>query len=168
MKFCSHCSGDKCCGIVKEKGLIGSVYLTQYDIDLIKSNLSLAEEDFIAYRRSSITFKKMTLLKNGQRNGCIFFDKIKGRCKIYEYRPLDCRLFPLDIEKIEDKYFWILYDYICPISKKEVVNLLKLGKTYFLPAVKNELEEYATLEMKLSELKRWKIVEPLPSQYQTL
>lgn len=35
--------------------------------------------------------------EEGRDGGCIFFDTREDKCDIYERRPLDCRLFPFDI-----------------------------------------------------------------------
>lgn len=44
---------------------------------------------------------------------CIFFDS--GRCTIYEHRPTDCRLFPLDLMlRADGRVVWIAYQSICP------------------------------------------------------
>ena len=40
-----------------------------------------------------------------------------NRCNLYEDRPLDCRLFPLDIIKENGKYWWCIFT-ICPNHKK--------------------------------------------------
>ncbi|MBA4718640.1 MAG: YkgJ family cysteine cluster protein [Nitrosopumilus sp.] len=46
---------------------------------------------------------------------CMFYDSKKG-CTIYKHRPLDCRMFPFDIHKIDDKYRWVVYS--CNTDKK--------------------------------------------------
>lgn len=47
---------------------------------------------------------------------CPFLDR-NGKCKIYEMRPLDCRLFPLDIIEENGEYFWCVFT-ICPNWRK--------------------------------------------------
>jgi len=47
---------------------------------------------------------------------CPFLDQ-NGKCKIYEMRPLDCRLFPLDIIEENGEYFWCVFT-ICPNWRK--------------------------------------------------
>ena len=44
-------------------------------------------------------------------NECIFLEN--GRCSIYNYRPLDCKLYPFDIIKKDSKYYLILYQLGC-------------------------------------------------------
>jgi Fe-S-cluster containining protein len=63
-------------------------------------------------------------LKN--RHGfCVFYDVEKCRCKIYKYRPLGCRIYPVIYSELEG----IMVDDLCPmkntISESE---LKKKGK----------------------------------------
>ena len=43
---------------------------------------------------------------------CIFL--ANGLCSKYDKRPFDCRIFPLDIKKIDGKIMWILWEN-CPL-----------------------------------------------------
>jgi uncharacterized cysteine cluster protein YcgN (CxxCxxCC family) len=54
-----------------------------------------------------VRYRSLRLKDDGS---CIFFDDKLGRCGVYDYRPLDCRLFPLDITLIDGQYHWICYD----------------------------------------------------------
>lgn len=47
---------------------------------------------------------------------CVFLSG-DGKCKIYEMRPLDCRLFPLDIIEENGEYFWCVFT-VCPNWQK--------------------------------------------------
>ena len=55
----------------------------------------------------------------------------KCRCGIYDTRPLDCRLFPLDIIEEKDAYYWCIFT-VCPfhltIRKKLIPLIEKLEK----------------------------------------
>jgi len=165
MNFCSKCSLDdccRCCGIVKNRGLIAPAYLTQYDINNIKKGLKLQEDAFIYTIKHHLTNKLISFIKINDEKGCIFFDLKQGRCKIYKYRPLDCRLFPIDIKLIEKRYWWVLYEYVCPISEKEINSILEFGETQFLPLIRDRIEEYASIEMQLANFKK---IKPLPLEY---
>ena len=66
------------------------VYLTAQEIDSLKAASGLSEEDFVVRRRNSNTghiFRTLNL-------PCRFLDTETGECKVYESRPLVCRLFP--------------------------------------------------------------------------
>ena len=47
-----------------------------------------------------------------------------NRCQIYKNRPFDCRIYPLDIQKIKNKYYWIIYT-TCPQYKKFIEKIKK-------------------------------------------
>ncbi len=48
---------------------------------------------------------------------CVFLDRQTGKCRIYEARPLDCRLFPLDIVEQDGEYYWCVFT-TCPNWEK--------------------------------------------------
>ena len=64
--------------------------------------------------------KELNIDKIGQNsdNSCIFLNE--NKCVVYLKRPFECRMYPFDILKIEEKYMWILWD-ACPVIK--VANL---------------------------------------------
>lgn len=43
---------------------------------------------------------------NLNENNCVFYNE---GCTIYDNRPFDCRLFPFDLKKIDEKYYLVLY-----------------------------------------------------------
>ena len=78
--------------------------------------------------------KKITRQPNG---ACMFLKN--GVCSVYSQRPLECRIFPFDIELTGNKFMWILWE-ICPVH-----TLLSIDKS--IPYFENELltqypEEY--------------------------
>ncbi|HEX8737695.1 MAG TPA: YkgJ family cysteine cluster protein [Pyrinomonadaceae bacterium] len=50
-------------------------------------------------------------------NRCAFLDRQTGKCRIYDARPLDCRLFPLDIIEEDGEYYWCVFT-TCPNWQK--------------------------------------------------
>ena len=57
------------------------------------------------------------VLKN-RKGHCIFFDVEQKRCKIYEDRPMGCRLYPI----IFDDMKGIVADTLCPAKNKLTEN----------------------------------------------
>ncbi|MEZ0344948.1 MAG: YkgJ family cysteine cluster protein [Infirmifilum sp.] len=49
-----------------------------------------------------------------KNNACIFLDPETGKCRIYEFRPLACRLYPL----IYAPGLWVFPDPLCPRSRE--------------------------------------------------
>ena len=41
---------------------------------------------------------------------CPFFSKALGVCEIYPVRPVDCRLFPLDLALRDGRCWWVVYN----------------------------------------------------------
>lgn len=86
-KSCVH----KCCSQPYDW-----VFLTKREIALIGSSTGLPERDFAAQRNnvnSGLTLRTLNL-------PCRFLDEQSGLCKIYDVRPLVCRLFPFYAEPL--------------------------------------------------------------------
>lgn len=94
---CSNCSGKVvCCSYFDQ---INAPVLNKEELQEIK-NLILMDDFY------NILDKNLFSLKLNGKN-CIFY--IDSKCSIYNNRPIDCRLYPFDIIKIEKKYYLILY-----------------------------------------------------------
>lgn len=81
---CDLCT-NKCCSQPYDW-----VYLTARDIAGLETASALSEEEFAAKRRNANTghiFRTLNL-------PCRFLDSQTGQCKVYDFRPLVCRLFP--------------------------------------------------------------------------
>ncbi len=71
------------------------------------------------YQKSHVRQMKPTEKKdkegNLEHNGCHFYDAEQQTCKIYEGRPIDCRLFPFDIRisNSRKEYEIIYYTELC-------------------------------------------------------
>lgn len=53
-------------------------------------------------------------------DNCVFYNE---GCTIYDNRPLDCRLFPFDLKKIDGKYYLVLYRLRCLNEEMFVKNV---------------------------------------------
>lgn len=77
----------------------------------------------------------------------MFFDRSSGHCKIHAFRPVDCRLFPLDIRKIDGAYHWVQHNYPhCNLSREDDARLLTYG-AQALSLLEDELEDFATVPL---------------------
>jgi len=154
--FCQNCSGHRCCGLLNKED---TVYLTEYDTKLLKTIPNFKHPDFINKKIHPNTGKILysLFIKN---KSCGFFNRKSGRCNIYQYRPLDCRLFPLDIDKQGKKYFWILYD-CCQLNKKQIKRLVKYAESEILPLLKNDLENYALLSCSFHTSGHWQKIKEI-------
>ena len=80
-----------------------------------------------------------------KENGdCIFL--YNGKCKIYPFRPIDCRLFPLDVELKDGRYVWIKYS-LCEGSKQVMTKEKAFRR--LLPFLRGQLNEYAKTKTQL-------------------
>lgn len=78
-------------------------------------------------------------LKNGEAP-CKFFEE-NGLCEIQDIKPVDCKLFPFDIMKDGNKFFWIIRKIECAIVENEenyedyLLDLEKNIIPYFYPHI---------------------------------
>jgi hypothetical protein len=85
-------------------------------------------------------------MRTSNFGGCVFFNRKTGLCEIYDCRPVDCRLFPLDIRWINDRYYWALFRYPkCHASIMDDLNRLLDFREQALSYLHDELMDYATL-----------------------
>ena len=124
--FCTKCSTERkvcCCA---NPNVDMPVFLNS-ELDLIRKQLppnkteknSFSKTLSAPYDNSAVRQMKRDE-KKGENNTleytkCHFFDLDEQRCKIYEGRPIDCRLFPYDIKLSEDKKEYVIgyYTTIC-------------------------------------------------------
>jgi Fe-S-cluster containining protein len=115
----------------------------------------LSEEDIsrlekIGYNRKHfVLYDKQGFAKLRNRRGyCFFYDLKKRSCKVYEYRPLGCRIYPVIYNEGEG----VVVDKLCPMRdtvskgelKRNCVEVMKL-----LHRIDEEAEK-RRLDMKLS------------------
>lgn len=86
---CHEC-GAQCCFLP---------WLPKEELDLVTEFRNIVE-----------TIGNVSFFMNRAR--CKFVNS-EGVCEIYALRPLDCRLFPLDIIEQDGRYYWCFYT-ICP------------------------------------------------------
>lgn len=87
--------------------------------------------------------KQFPKLANQLRSkNCPFLNN-KKLCGIHTNRPLDCRLFPFDVYKINGKFFWMVWKIDCAISKQENFEpYLQNLESNVIPKMKKYLHEY--------------------------
>lgn len=68
-----------------------------------------------------------------------------GLCMIHESKPVDCRLFPFDIRKIDGTLYWIVWEVDCLIAQEEerFGEYVKDMEERFIPAFAPWLEAYS-------------------------
>lgn len=127
-----------------EGGSLEPPYLTKQDIMNVQYFTGLKIDQFACRRTNPITGNTFYKMKIKPNSGCIFFDQNGGKCEVHAYRPMDCRLFPLDIEFLNGRYYWALFRYnYCNLSQDDLNHLLEY-KDFALQILGNELHDYAT------------------------
>ena len=104
---CIGC-GRCCCGEP------GYVYVIQSEIDAMAAEAGLDASEFektfvrrVGKRRSLIE------LPNGD---CVFFDRLKRRCRVYAARPRQCRTWPFWQSNLHTPEAWEETCRVCPGS----------------------------------------------------
>lgn len=96
---CTNC--NLCINCCMEFDKMNSPVLNKEEVELISKD----------YNDFSISIKDNLYRLKTVDNKCIFY--IDDRCIIYNNRPLDCRLYPFDIIKKDNKYLLVLYKLNC-------------------------------------------------------
>ena len=149
---CKKCSGFECCGIVSERGVIEPPFLSKHDIAQIELHTGLGRDQFAVQRKNPVTNNLILIMRTNGKEGCIFFNKNKGKCEIYSFRPIDCRIFPLDCrifppdsQNADAQYYWALYKFkkCSGLSKKDLSSLIEYKETV-RRILGDEMHDFAT------------------------
>lgn len=154
-KICRSCLTFECC---KKSGF--SAFLTKSDIQKIKEKTRLSEIKFAQKKKFKNKYLWFLKRKNGH---CIFFDESQSsykRCKIYSFRPFDCKLFPLDIV-LENKKFLLIKYTICNGNGNSLKDQIKIAKQKILPGLKQCLFEYANFPTEFHKKGYWEKLDVL-------
>lgn len=144
---CKSCSGIKCCGNIHRGGALEPPFLCRYDLKRIERYTGLNKNLFTEPWVNPNTGNTILFMKIKKDNKCFFLDPEEGKCRIYAIRPIDCKLFPLDIEKFGDKYYWIQYKYkYCNLSEGDKQWLFNFKDTV-VQIFGKELLDYATIRV---------------------
>jgi Fe-S-cluster containining protein len=157
---CVRCSGFNCCTKVKVNGAVDAPFLTPYDERLIATTLNRLPSEFAVRQQLKSQGPAVSLLRTAEVGGCIFFQSQTGRCEIYETRPIDCRLFPLDIKEINGRFHWVLYDYEhCRLTASDLISLLAYAREV-LPILLPVLRQYVEYAPQMDKI-GFTVLEPI-------
>jgi len=99
--LCGNCSSKPCCSDFAAPMLF---------MDDLKKLKEIDKLDSRFVKELMIDNKPLKIIKKKENsNTCILWDEKKNACSIYEHRPYDCRMFPFDIDWVDDEYRWIIY-----------------------------------------------------------
>ncbi|ADT84686.1 YkgJ family cysteine cluster protein [Thermococcus barophilus] len=117
------------------------IYLTLYDIKRIAEH-GHDPQDFVLFTAENGKIRFVLAYREWDL-GCVFHDPETGKCRIHDYNPLVCRIYPfmvshrpLGVEREEPfeykgKKLWLYYDESCPgigegkeiITREEIAEL---------------------------------------------
>lgn len=155
------------------------VILSSFDIFNIANNLGLTakqlfENKILTYRINASSFWMEPILNSRSNPSCPFLfqneeDKEKYLCKIYDFRPLVCRIYPLKYDKDEKIFLRFLpaenrcNECISTDSNQSLTEYLDVGN---VPALLNEFTQYFELLEKIqqADLNLEKIKKNKPAQ----
>lgn len=157
---CMNCPVNSvCCSVSSRGGVVESPYLMPSDIKAISEMTSLQEEAFVENRINPLTGNVVSFVSPPEGHGCRFHDIAGGKCGIYNARPIDCRLYPLDILFKDGNYYWILRQY-CDITDEDLKALVAYGQA-LLPLIKDHLHDYATVPLEAMDRAPYLLVAPV-------
>ena len=138
---CAECPADLCCcNKVRRDGTVDAPLLVPTDLARLDARFGHDMESFLD-RRISEEGKEHVFLRTNTLGGCVFSSG--GNCILDDIRPIDCRLFPLDIWEIDGVLHWILYEKLCP-AQFDIEQLLAYGKS-LLHELSEAVTTYATV-----------------------
>lgn len=99
------------------------------------------------FKRTQPEFKALVGRQHSgrcQHGPCMFFDHETQLCTIYQNRPLDCQIFPLDIAEHNHRLHWVLYrDDRCELSQLVSEEVLMYAEKLIVPLLSDYLTEFA-------------------------
>src|SRR5436309_525118 len=108
--ICSSCPvNTKCCRHADPPDLVA------HDLRLISRSPAARNIAFHEDLPEELRpLRKMARRSSGE---CIFLTDDR-QCAIYDIRPLDCRLFPLDLTELNGEIWWVIYHSFCPLGSE--------------------------------------------------
>jgi Fe-S-cluster containining protein len=99
--LCSSCKTQGCC--------TNSAVPLVFDSDLADLKSINKDTDEFLHDRNVNGLIIKAINKKPNSDVCVFWDEDNKRCSIYKQRPFDCRAYPFDILKSNEKFHWIVY-----------------------------------------------------------
>lgn len=101
IQLCGNCSHQNCCTNSSEPLVFENELESLHEIN--KDGKQFIKKITIMGKSAKIIRKK------DHSSECVFWDSEKKNCSVYDSRPFDCKAYPFDILKINEKYHWIVY-----------------------------------------------------------
>ena len=156
-----ECPEGSCCGMVGDDNLIPPPILTKYDRDRLRE-AGVPEHHFHKRHNPESGYSYFQLGTGSACTGCDFFDLDSHVCTVYTSRPLDCHLFPLDVDNQNGELVWIAYTCACLPSESDLERFATHAEENILPFfTPQELWVFASLTNRMYKEGRWKKLRPV-------
>lgn len=150
--LCSNCVGKNatcCCN-----PNVDSPMILPNEVEVISKSMKLNKEQF----SNKVEFSKMyndyalkdlyQMKRQNNSNDCYFYKD--NECKIYNIRPIDCRIFPYDIKLEKDGNYYLVYykSDMCAIKEENNLSIkmvsynTRLFLRLLLPYLREWTDEY--------------------------
>lgn len=152
---CINCRTRDCCNRLGPNGNFTNPFLSETDIRHISEFTRLGKDDFVV--STEVEGESISTIKVIE--GRCVFSTSAGKCEIYGHHPIDCKLFPLDIDWQNGEYIWIIYDPLCNFSAVDLEENMKTAESSLLPHfTHDEFQAYADYgsEMLFYRKSKWK------------
>lgn len=147
---CASCSSPNCCEIE-------APFLTSFDIARISAETGLTPTEF-ADMSEIEPHVYVKSVRKSMGGSCMFHSSTDG-CQIYNSRPIDCRLYPLDIKLIDSQLTWIVYT-TCPDkifdAGPDWLDLARTAEVELLRPLQTQMSAFVSIPTKAFEEGLWK------------
>lgn len=122
-EFCTQCHNErkKCC--CSSSDIDMPILLNTEAHRIQGTNPRMHRMKVFSHNIRNTQVRQINEVNNsGNEPFCFFYDRNENRCKIYDIRPTDCRLFPFDIKlDRETNEYWIgYYEDLCDRQLPEI------------------------------------------------
>ncbi len=143
---CKNCT-NPCCSWVTPP------IVTPIEASLIAERTRLPLDEVVSKRRFADGRSVLYLAENTS-DRCRFYNPETKKCTVYAYRPADCRLFPLDIDRHAGKLRWIRYN-VCELAAVITGDDLHYAEAQVVPILAKMVECYADDNLHLYDTNEW-------------
>lgn len=146
---CNDCNGcSSCC-----RGMGSSIVLDPLDIWRLTKGLACSFEELLT---SSVELNVVdgvilpNLKMNGETGSCSFLNEV-GRCRIHEYRPGICRLFPLGRYYEDHSFQYFLQIHECKSENRTKIKVRKWIDTPDLKQYETYINAWHDFQLNIQE-----------------
>lgn len=160
--FCNHCKvRNKCCEQLGSSANLSAPVVTKSDLERLQKHIGSSLHSYIENKIDN-TGKKVIVLKTQGSGNCVFYKN--KQCMIYDARPFDCMIFPLDIFRIGYSFYWVIFDTFCE-QEIDCDELLAHGESILSERRSDFLSEFALDSEKISPTLGYRVLKKISDSH---